>query len=663
MKKKFKYILGTLLVIVPCAFTVLIYNDKITHNSPQYYKQGVKFYNNGDYSNAYYNFGKIKWISPLYPMAIYKQAKSAQKAGDFKTAAIKFKLFLSKEPNSIFDTSARLALAKSYYYSKQYDEARKQFFELKQKTNNDGTEEVYYLGLIAKRDDIVKAGKYFKDYLIAALADKALNNNFILQAVEELSSFHFYMTNEDVKLYGIAYYKSKKYKKALEYFSRLPIESCWDYLVLSNYYAGNKIIAKKLIETGLLTYSKTVKEDSIREIYDVYSTYMVGTKVKIWTEILKSVQQNALNGEDYVLYKLAELQPLDKSIILYQTLVDKYPQSNYAAESLWKVILYKYLTQDYQNAEFLALKHIKTYKKVKSTPKVTFWLAKTLLKEHRTQEANNLLSRLATKYSDDYYGLRAENLLSNKNDFWSTNTKNLIPEQQEGIEFPITVSEENIKNLKMINSVLKLGDYDIWQDANFTNPIVESWFELKKDKKSHSMVLARDEIEKMEVKPYLKSAAYQLTYPRYWVSEINTAGNKLGIDPYLIISVIREESYFNENSKSATGATGLMQLMPQTANYIISKYPQNINSFANLDNPRVNLFIGCNYLKYLKDKFNNDVLVIAAYNGGEGSVTKWIKTYNTNDYDEFIEQIPFEETQNYIKKIFRTYHMYQKIYE
>ena len=82
--KFLKYAFWILLVIVPCIITVLIYNDKITQNSPVYYKQGVNFYNEGNYADAYYNFSKIKWISPLYPMAIFKQAKSAQKIGDFK---------------------------------------------------------------------------------------------------------------------------------------------------------------------------------------------------------------------------------------------------------------------------------------------------------------------------------------------------------------------------------------------------------------------------------------------------------------------------------------------------------------------------------------------------------------------------------------------------
>ena len=87
--KFLKYILITLIIVVPCAIAILIYNDKITQNSPVYYRQGVEFYNNGDYQNAYYNFGKINKISPLYSMALYKQAKSAQKVGDFSMAAFR----------------------------------------------------------------------------------------------------------------------------------------------------------------------------------------------------------------------------------------------------------------------------------------------------------------------------------------------------------------------------------------------------------------------------------------------------------------------------------------------------------------------------------------------------------------------------------------------
>jgi soluble lytic murein transglycosylase len=661
--KYLKYILGILIVVVPCAITVLIYNDKITQNSPMYYKQGVEFYDKGDYQNAYYNFGKIKWISPLYPMAVYKQAKSAENAGDYKTAVLKYKLFLEKLPDTVFDLKAKLSLGKSYYYLKQYDEARVPFLELAEKTNNDGTEEIFYLGLIEKNFDKEKAASYFRRYLETALAGEALNNNYLVASAQELANLGIILTDRDLQLIGMAYFKNKQYKDALKYLSMLPAGQSWDYLVLANHYAGNKIITKKLIETGLIANAASASDENLNEIYNAYSSYIKGPKIKSWNSILKIVTDNNLKGEDYILYKLAENSSPAAALDYYKVISSKYPESKYAPESLWQIIWNAYKNHDYKTAEMLAIQHLKTFKKVKSTPKVAFWLAKTALKQNKINDAHNYFSKLVTKYPDDYYGLRAENILSKKNDFWTTNFNKKISETKEQIEFPLSVSQIDIKDLKVINTLFEMGDYDILKDADYSNPIIESWFDYKNNKKSRSIVLARDEIEKMDVKPPFISATYKLAYPLYWTSEINIAGNKLGIDPYLIASIIREESYYNEHAKSKTGATGLMQLMPLTASYMISKLNDEVNDLADLEDPRTNMYLGCNYLKYLQERFNNDLLVVAAYNGGEGSVNKWLKTYNTEDWDEFIEEIPFDETRNYVKKVFRTYHMYKKIYE
>ena len=92
-----------------------------------------------------------------------------------------------------------------------------------------------------------------------------------------------------------------------------------------------------------------------------------------------------------------------------------------------------------------------------------------------------------------------------------------------------------------------MGDYEVWIDADFKNKIVESWFELKKDKKSRSSVLARDAIKEMAVKPPYYSAAYKLAYPLYYMSELNVIAKTLDIDPYFLISLVKEESHFDEN--------------------------------------------------------------------------------------------------------------------
>ena len=244
-----------------------------------------------------------------------------------------------------------------------------------------GTEEVYYLGLIEKRMDKVKAAKYFRKYLEFALAGKALNNNYILAAAEELSALGLELSNSDKQLVGIAYYKNNKYKEALNYFSKLPISNCWDYLVLSNHYVGNKVVAKKLIETGLPLYTHFADEGNLHNIYDIYTSYMIGSRMKNWNLLYKIVKDKDLNGEDYVIYKLANISQRDKVNLLYKDLVARFPDSNYAPESLWNIFWNTYRKKDYKTAEQLAIQHLKTYKKVESTPRIAFWLAKTALKQ------------------------------------------------------------------------------------------------------------------------------------------------------------------------------------------------------------------------------------------------------------------------------------------
>ena len=658
--KFLKYILITLVIVIPCAITILVYNDKITQNSPVFYKQGVKFYNDGDYQNAYYNFGKIKRISPLYSMAVYKQAKSAQKVGDYAMAALKYKLFLDKNPNSIFSQTARYNLAKCYFNLKNYEEAKILFIESKNKKKTKSYGEDYYLGLIEKSRDKALAANHFIEYLKEDRTDKTNE----IAAAEELSMLGRELDQNEKLLVGKTYFKNKKYTKALEYFSKIPMSICWDYLVLANHYAGNKVIAKKLVESGIDKYSSTVDEDNLHNIYDIYTSYMIGTKIKNWTQMLKIVQLRNLPGEDYVLYKVAGLSQKEKALLMYKRIEEKYPNSNYAPESLWNVFWAEYSKRNYIGAEKLAIKHLKTYKNVNSTTRIAFWLGKTELKLNKNTEANNIFSKIVSKYPDDYYGLRAEHLLEKNNNFWNTDNKSQIPlPQGEELEFPITLSHLDIKDLKLINNLFEMGDYEIWLDANFESKIVESWFELRKDKKTRSAILARDAIKDMDVKPSFLSAAYKLAYPRHWTEEINMAGKKLELDPYFIMALVKEESHFDEHAKSATNAAGLMQLMPNTANYMISKLGIDIPVLADIENPRTNLYLGCNYLKYLKDRFNDDLLLTAAYNGGEGSVNKWVKKYSTNDYDEFIENIPFDETRIYVKKVFRSYHLYKKIYK
>ena len=130
------------------------------------------------------------------------------------------------------------------------------------------------------------------------------------------------------------------------------------------------------------------------------------------------------------------------------------------------------------------------------------------------------------------------------------------------------------------------------------------------------------------------------------------------IDPYIILSLIRQESAFNPSARSRVGARGLMQLMPETAKRIIRKLPSQA-----LHNPQTNLKVGIRYFIKLYQKYNKNLIyTLAAYNAGENRVKRWRRQYFKNhSMLHVIEAIPFKETNLYVKLILRNLFFYKLI--
>lgn len=106
-----------------------------------------------------------------------------------------------------------------------------------------------------------------------------------------------------------------------------------------------------------------------------------------------------------------------------------------------------------------------------------------------------------------------------------------------------------------------------------------------------------------------------------------------------------------------------MQLMPSTAHDIGDKNGISFNT-SYLFNPELNIKIGNMYYSTIRGMLGNkDISAIAAYNGGIGSVTRWKSSLSYSDTDEFVEQIPYEETKTYVKKVFKSYWNYTRIYQ
>lgn len=135
------------------------------------------------------------------------------------------------------------------------------------------------------------------------------------------------------------------------------------------------------------------------------------------------------------------------------------------------------------------------------------------------------------------------------------------------------------------------------------------------------------------------------------------------LDPYLVTAVIYVESHFDDQARSASGALGLMQIMPETGEWAAAKLKLREFSVDKLYDAQTNIVIGCWYLANLRREFgNNPVLILAAYNGGRGNVKQWLEEEKWLGNHETVEQIPFPETKHYVLRVLNTYQQYQRIY-
>jgi len=135
------------------------------------------------------------------------------------------------------------------------------------------------------------------------------------------------------------------------------------------------------------------------------------------------------------------------------------------------------------------------------------------------------------------------------------------------------------------------------------------------------------------------------------------------IDPYLVAAVIKTESNFSSEAESRMGARGIMQIMPETGAWAAEQMGLKGFDTDDLYQTETNIRIGCWYLNNLNKEFNgNKILVIAAYNGGRGNVREWLQKEQWTGEHANIDQIPFSETREYVRKVMKNYEWYRYLY-
>lgn len=146
-----------------------------------------------------------------------------------------------------------------------------------------------------------------------------------------------------------------------------------------------------------------------------------------------------------------------------------------------------------------------------------------------------------------------------------------------------------------------------------------------------------------------------------YIEFIEKYSTEYSLEKELVTAVIKTESSFDADAKSGVGAQGLMQLMPDTVDWIAKRLNEEVPE--NILDPETNIRYGTYYLRYLINYYKNVDFAVMAYNAGFGNVDNWIGSGELTSNPDSYSNISFSETRDYIKKVKSQYHLNHKIYD
>jgi len=352
-------------------------------------------------------------------------------------------------------------------------------------------------------------------------------------------------------------------------------------------------------------------------------------------------------------------------------LIKEYPKHRYTITAHWEEA-WKYYSR---NQFYSSLKHLDAGfaiipKYSKKRPQFIYWRAKTHGFLKHQQESDQLYGELFTKYANTYYGLRGM-LEQGKLEADSDSMKNLIKKTEhrsgqnltdsEKIllkrwEFLFDILDNQQAEEEMLNALKKDHSKSFsWKICELLNRF-EVFHTLQK-------VIANHYIYELYDQEIGEDPLWEFAFPRPYWDHVREVSSKAGIDPYFALAIMREESHFNPNAISRSEAMGLMQLMPATAKEQAGRHKIKVNDLKQFFEPRLNTLLGTHYLGRIASRFNDELVYTAGgYNAGPTNMKRWLKTYNSASPEEFVEHIPFQETKDYVKRVYRSYQIYLQIY-
>ncbi len=489
------------------------------------------------------------------------------------------------------------------------------------------------------------------------------------------------LTSTELRSLGDAYYKAGRFALAGEQYralvrqSGLPAQTRAGFAVAA---AACDLKLKRLTTAQAEALPDTQDENGARRSYLLMELARSRNDSEGQQHIVEQMESRFPQSEWLAealfssgnMYLLSRDYP--KAIEYYGYLAAHFPQSKDAAAAHWRAGWLSYRQGLYADAERTFDEQIHAYPSATETVAALYWRARLYeTQDHKQAAAAASYRAIVRAYQHFFYAQMARQRLSELG-----TTASVADPEVDGLKAPelppldesFPEDSEHLAKARLLANA-GLNEYIPREIA--ADPDSGSWSALAEAQIYASFGETYRAMRALKrALPYAATASihsipivyWRILFPEPYWDTIKTESAKNGLDPYLVASLIRQESEFNPAAVSYANAWGLMQLLPSVGRAMAREEGMTHFETYQLLDPETNIRLGTRYLRHMLDRFGGvQEYALAAYNAGDQRVADWEAAGPYHGMDEFIESIPFTQTREYVEAILRNIETYRAI--
>lgn len=374
---------------------------------------------------------------------------------------------------------------------------------------------------------------------------------------------------------------------------------------------------------------------------------------------------------------------LDEANRFYRKMADRFSSGPRVTRAHWRVAWHHYRQRNPGKALALFTEHLQRFPRSPHRPAALYWTARIREVSGDPAQARSIYQAITELFSNHYYALRSRERLERyqptKADqaalnptlstildrFKRRTTSRFSSDTAQVPDLPGRLSAR-VRTLGLIQLFEAAAAEFLRTSPNTRGTQLQAAMLLHRgghyrDSTSHLQQLFPGFV----YRPFttLPRKIWRMLFPIEYAPLFAREARKHGLDPYLLVALVRQESAFDPKAVSVAAARGLMQLIPSTATRVARQLRWDSFSLEQLFFPRLNIRLGTQYLADRLAQFKGDIdRAVASYNAGPDPVTLWLIEGEYREAAEFVENIPFTETRNYVKIFHRNYRLYKRLY-